>query len=150
MSRMETLYLNKISQYGLGSRITILPSSSAIYQEYQNSEFCVMSSRYEGFGLVLVEAMSCGIPCVSFKCKYGPEDIIKDGEDGLLVENGNVKALSDKILWMINNTEQRLQMGRKARENVHRYHKDVIMSQWLLLFRKIEEKLQNTNTNQLL
>ena len=54
-----------------------------------------MTSNYEGFGMVLVEAMACGVPAVAFDCKCGPKDIIKDGENGLLVRNGDIQALAD-------------------------------------------------------
>jgi glycosyltransferase involved in cell wall biosynthesis len=74
--------------------------------------------------------MSCGIPCVAFNCKYGPEDIIEDGVDGLLVEGGNVRALAEKMLWMITHEKQRLEMGKRARQSVARYSKEVVMKEW--------------------
>ena len=60
--------------------------------------------------------MSCGIPCVSFDCPHGPSDIIKDYEDGLLVEKENIKELADKICYLIENENVRIKMGHKARE----------------------------------
>lgn len=125
---------DSIRQNGLEGRINILPPTSDIYKEYQRSDFLVMSSRYEGFGLVLVEAMSCGIPCVSFRCKYGPEEIIHDGEDGLLVKDGNIEELATKMLWMIRHDEERLQMGEKARQTARSYEKDTVMREWITLF----------------
>ena len=123
-----------IQSKGLSKCIRIQPPTANIYNEYQQSEFYVFSSRYEGFGLVLIEAMSCGIPCVSFRCKYGPEEIIADGEDGLLARDGDANDLADKMLWMISHTEERLRMGQKARENVRRFQKETIMRQWVELF----------------
>lgn len=124
----------KIRHHHLEHRIRINAPTSDIYTEYQNSEFFVLSSQYEGFGLVLVESMSCGIPCVAFRCKYGPEDIIDDGINGLLVEDGNVTELAEKIRWMATHTEERLRMGLKAREDVRRYERNAIMQQWITLF----------------
>ena len=129
--------LNQIQRYNLLDRISIKSSVSNIYAEYQNSDFCVLCSKYEGFGLVLIEAMSCGIPCISFRCKYGPENIIDDGKDGLLVEDGNVKELTEKMHWMMTHTKERLQMGLKARENVRRFKQIQVMSQWTDLFDKM-------------
>ena len=101
-----------------------------------------MSSRYEGWGLVLVEAMSCGLPCVSFDCPYGPSDIIRDGEDGFLVENGNIQQLAEKMELLINNKELRERLGVRARLNAARFTSDNIMPQWTKLFETI---VQNDN-----
>ena len=128
---------NKIDHDHLRGRIHINKPTDHIYDEYQSSDFFVLSSRYEGFGLVLVEAMSCGIPCVAFRCKYGPEDIIEDGKNGLLAENGNVKDLAEKMLWMIKHREDRLQMGAQARKDVHKYELNTIMPQWYELFESL-------------
>lgn len=126
----KDLLEKRIARYNLEGRININSPTDYIYEEYQRSDFFVLSSRYEGFGLVLVEAMSCGIPCVAFNCKYGPEDIIEDGVDGLLVEGGNVRALAEKMLWMITHEKERLEMGKRARQSVARYRKEVVMKEW--------------------
>lgn len=125
-----------IKQHQLTDRICINNPTSDIYKEYQESEFFVLSSEYEGFGLVLIEAMACGIPCISFRCKYGPEDIIDNGTDGLLVDDGDIIELSEKMLWMVNHKEERLRMGKNAREAVRRYQKPIVMQQWIGLFEK--------------
>ena len=126
-----------INRHNLCGRISINSPTSHIYNEYQHSDFFVLSSRYEGFALVMLEAMSCGIPCVSFKCKYGPEEIIEDGKNGLLVENGNVKDLAEKMLWMIRHREERLQMGKQARKDVRKYELNAIMPKWHELFENL-------------
>ena len=133
----KAMLLEKIKLKGLQNRIEIKPPTSNIYNEYILSDFFVLSSRYEGYPLVLNEAMSCGIPCVAFRCKYGPEDAITDGVNGLLVENGNYEDLANKILWMIMHTEDRLRMGYLAREAASRYEKSVIMNLWTDLFEKM-------------
>lgn len=120
--------------YGMQQSVEFHEPDKNIYAQYMKSDMFVMSSRYEGFGLVLIEAMSCGIPCISFNCPYGPSDVIKDGEDGALVENGHIKELADKICWMIENKKQRKQMGQMARENVKRFLPEKIMPQWKQLF----------------
>ncbi len=120
----------QINRLGLDDKINILPPTNNIYQEYQNSDFYVLSSRYEGYPLVLNEAMSCGTPCVAFRCKYGPEDAIVDKESGLLVKDGDVDELSKKMEWMIVHGQERLEMGKKARLSAARYKKDVVMQAW--------------------
>ena len=132
----------QLEKAGLTSSMTFAGATDNIYKEYQNSAFYVMSSRYEGWGLVLVEAMSCGLPCVSFDCPYGPSDIIRDGEDGLLVENGNIQQLAEKMELLINNKELRKRLGVRARLNAARFTSDNIMPQWTKLFETI---VQNDN-----
>lgn len=132
----------QLEKAGLTSSMTFAGTTDNIYKEYQNSAFYVMSSRYEGWGLVLVEAMSCGLPCVSFDCPYGPSDIICDGEDGFLVENGNIQQLAEKMELLINNKELRERLGVRARLNAARFTSDNIMPQWTKLFETI---VQNDN-----
>ena len=132
----------QLEKAGLTSSMTFAGTTDNIYKEYQNSAFYVMSSRYEGWGLVLVEAMSCGLPCVSFDCPYGPSDIIRDGEDGFLVENGNIQQLAEKMELLINNKELRERLGVRARLNAARFTSDNIMPQWTKLFETI---VQNDN-----
>src|SRR5690606_23651864 len=83
--------------------IYFFPLVRNIVEKYLASSFYVMSSRFEGFGMVLIEAMEYGLPCVSFNCDYGPSDIISDGIDGFLVEKENTDALAEKILYLIEN-----------------------------------------------
>jgi len=123
-----------IIEKGLYGRITINPPTSNIYSEYLKSDFLVLSSRHEGYPLVLNEAMSCGIPCVAFTCKYGPEDAIIHKTNGLLVENGNIEKMAEAILWMINHPKERINMGKAAREASELYKKEIIMKKWEELF----------------
>lgn len=108
--------------------------SSNIQEEYEKSSLAVCSSKFEGFGLVITEAMSCGLPVVSFDCPWGPRAIIHDGENGLLVENGNVEKLADAIIWMIQHPEMRSKMATKAIENVQRFSIEKIAEKWRSLF----------------
>jgi len=110
-----------------------------IQEKYLNSSIMVLSSRSEGFGMVLIEAMACGLPCVSFDCPQGPSDIITDGEDGFLVSVGNVDKLAEKICFLIENEEERKRMGRNAKENVKRFLPENIMEKWNNLFRLLNK-----------
>ena len=116
------------------------PPTKDIQTKYLESSVYVMSSRFEGFGMVLIEAMACGVPCVSFNCPYGPSDIIANGSDGLLAKNGDVSDLAAKLATLMENDSMRVQMGKKAKENVTRYHPDVIVKQWDALFKELIAK----------
>lgn len=105
-----------------------------IYEKYKESSIFVLSSRNEGFGLVLLEAMASGLPVVSFDCPCGPSDIVRHGKDGFLVENGNIQQLADGLCVLIENPSMRIDFGQKAMVNVRRFSKDNIMKQWISLF----------------
>lgn len=105
-----------------------------IMQKYLESSICVVTSVYEGFSMTILEAMACGVPCVSFDCPYGPHNIIKDGEDGILVEYLNSQALGNSICYLIENEELRIRLGRQARINIQRFSQEKIMKKWTDLF----------------
>lgn len=128
---------NKINKLGLEKSFLLKGAVKDIQDKYLESSIYVMSSRYEGFGMVLVEAMACGLPVVSFDCPCGPKDIIRDEEDGFLVSFGNIKQMTEKIEELILNEEKRKFFGINARKNVQRFSQDKIMNQWKELFEEL-------------
>ncbi len=131
-----------IATYALENSFFIETPITNIHDKYLESSFYVMSSSFEGLPMVLIEAMACGLPTISFDCPVGPSEIIKHEEDGFLVENGNVQELIERMELLITNEERRIHMGMAARENVKRYHPDAVMKKWVDLFEalKIEKK----------
>ena len=127
-------YQKIVDKYQMNDNTHLMGATKDIAEEFSKSSIFVLSSRFEGFGLVLAEAMSCGLPCVSFDCPYGPRDIITDREDGILVENGNVEALSKAIEQLMTEEDLRQSMGEKALINVARYDSSNIMTRWEELF----------------
>ena len=109
-------------------------SISDVQKEYLDSSLFVCTSRFEGFGMGIIEAMACGLPVVAFDCLWGPRSIITDGEDGFLVENGNIEKLAETILSLMNCPEKISEMGSNARNNVQRFNIDSIAKKWQRLF----------------
>lgn len=112
----------------------INPPAPDIEQKYCDSSIFVLSSKNEGFGMVIIEAMACGVPPVSYDCPCGPKDIITDQEDGLLVESGNISMLAEKIIYLIENEEIRKEMGQSARIKSQQFLIDNIGKKWDELF----------------
>ena len=126
-----------VEKYGLGDALKLNGPVSNIREKYQESSIFVLSSRFEGLPLVLMEAMSTGLPSVSFACPCGPRDIIHDGEDGILCENGNIQQLAAGICRLIEDEQLRKEMGRKAAQNIQRFSLENIMTQWDDLLQEI-------------
>lgn len=127
----------QIDRLGIASSCILEHSTPDIDEKYCESSIFALSSRYEGFGMVIIEAMACGIPPVSFACPCGPRDIIDDGKNGLLVENGNIEMLAGKICYLIENDEIRRKMGQQARIDVERFKIEQIAGQWKELFESL-------------
>lgn len=105
-----------------------------IFSRYIESSIFVLTSVYEPFGLVMPEAMSCGLPVVAFDCPSGPAQIITDGVDGFLIKNRDVNAFAEKLSLLIENPQLRMTMGKAAIRSSQRYSAERIMPQWINLF----------------
>jgi glycosyltransferase involved in cell wall biosynthesis len=131
-------YLQQMKVLGVdSSRCHLNGPTTDIQKEYVNSSVFAFTSRFEGFGMVLIEAMACGLPVVSFACPCGPMDIVKDGEDGLLVENGNDEDLADKLLYLMADDKRRRQMADAALKNSQRFNVDYIAERWKKIFNEV-------------
>ena len=129
-----------VEKYGLSSHCILEHPVTDIEQKMLESSIFVFSSRYEGFGLALTEAMACGLPVVSYACPCGPKDIISHGEDGFLVEEQNVGELANRINFLIEHEDMRKLMGRKAAESSMRYSIDRIGLLWQELFETLKRE----------
>ena len=123
------------------SRCSLNGRVSDVQSEFARSSLAVCSSRFEGFGLAIVEAMACGLPVVSFDCPWGPRSIIADGEDGVLVENGNVKQFAEAMARLMNDAEVRKNMGKRAAVNVQRFSMEAVARQWKNLFDSLQKHI---------
>lgn len=130
-------YEQLVDRLQLNNSVHLCAETNDIESKYAESSIFVLSSRFEGFGMVLIEAMNCGLPCVSFACPCGPSEIIKNNINGLLVENGNIDMLADKIIWMIEHENERKSMGQQAVKDSMSYSVDTIMQKWVSLFHSL-------------
>ena len=130
-----TPYVKMIDELSIDQKRCHLNSSLVdVEQEYLQSSILAQPSRTEGFGLVIVEAMACGLPVVSFDCENGPRTIISDGEDGYLVPAFDVAQFANSLLTLINDEKLRRQMGENGRVKVDRYQIDKVALKWKNLF----------------
>ena len=123
-----------IHAYHLDGQVTLVSPTKSIDKVYLDASVLVMSSRYEGLPMVLLEAQAFGLPIVSFACKCGPKDIVANGETGFLVEGNDIEGLARQLVKVMKDKNLRKQMGRKAKEASLRYAEDAVMAKWTALF----------------
>jgi glycosyltransferase involved in cell wall biosynthesis len=131
---------NELTNYANSNHInnvTLRGITHHISQEYANSSICTVTSYYEGFSLVILEAMMHGVPCVAFDCPNGPRSIIKDQQCGYLIENGNDNLFTEKLCHLIEDQELRTQFSKAAIERSKIFNIDTIMGQWKSLFESL-------------
>lgn len=126
-----------IRERGLARSTRINDPSKRIGEEYAASSLLVMSSHYEGFPMVMIEAMACGLPVVAFDFKCGPRDIIEEGKNGCIVSEGDIPALARAITRLIEQDALRKAMAEEARKVTKRYAEERIMQQWTELFNSL-------------
>lgn len=111
-----------------------------VNEVFGQSSIMAFSSRYEGFGMVLIEAMACGVPTVSFACPCGPSDIITDGNDGYLVPAFDIDMFAQRLLSLMSADKERIEMGLRARDNIMRFRQVDVMRRWMALFTSFQAK----------
>lgn len=133
---LHNRFENEAEQKGI-RQIYFHDAVKNIEEKYLEASLLILTSRSEGFGMVLIEAMACGVPCIAFDCPSGPSDIITQGQDGLLIQKSDNVAFIKGLNYLIENETKRQQMGIKARQNVQRYMPENIVKQWDDLFKSL-------------
>lgn len=128
----------RCTELGLDDSVEWAGQTDDVIGALRRASVFVQSSRGEGFPLVLLEAMACGVPCAAFDCSPGVREIVGDGEDGLLARHGNTAELARLLVRLMSDEHLRDTMGERARENVQRFAPDVITRRWEELFDFLE------------
>ena len=136
-----------IRERGLQGSAYINRPTNSINEEYAASSLIVMTSNYEGFGMVLVEAMSKGVPAISFDCVCGPSDIIQHDKNGLLVKNGDIEALAEAMKRVMLDDEYRVRLSAEAMKITQKYDEEKVMQMWYDIFLALKNENETTATN---
>lgn len=130
----------RVQQYGLQDTLHINAPTKQIGEEYANSSMLVMSSNYEGFPMVMIEAMACGLSVVSFDFQCGPKDIIQPEVNGLLVKNGDIPGLAEAMMKVMGDEAMRKRMSEEAKKVTETYSEEKVMKLWMDLFEGLIKK----------
>jgi glycosyltransferase involved in cell wall biosynthesis len=133
----EKEFKNAIDRQNLGDMIELNNAVSDIQNQYLKSDIFIMTSRFEAFPMVLLEAKACGVPVVVYDCPEGPREIIQDGYDGFLIENGNAVAMVEKLLLLMSDNGLRKKIGKNAGNSVAGYKDEIIAGKWEAMFLSI-------------
>lgn len=130
----------QINELKLDHSVEIIAATRDILTEYQNSSIYAMTSRFEGLPMVLLEAISVGLPIVSYAFKCGPRDVINDGVDGFLIEEDDEINFVEKLKSLMSDSELRIKMSKNAKINSQRFSIEAVMNKWNNLFKELINK----------
>ncbi|MGL5870737.1 glycosyltransferase family 4 protein [Clostridium chrysemydis] len=128
------LIKEKIKEYNLNKKIILKDFTNNIKKEFLNSAIFVMTSKSEGLPMVMIEASSLGLPCISYDILTGPSDIIQNNKSGYLIEPFDTEKMAEGILDLIYNKEKMIEFSKHAKKASHRFKKDLIVEKWIKLF----------------
>lgn len=123
-----------IEERNLAGCVRLKRPTVRIANEYQSASIVALSSRYEGLPMILLEAQTFGLPVVSFRCKCGPGDVVTDGVDGYLVDEGDIEGMAGRLVALMKDVKARKEMGKAARMASERFSEERVMRQWVELF----------------
>ena len=127
--------IKQAEMLGIKASVIFKEATMDIAKVYQQASCLVMSSRFEGLPMVLIEAKMAGLPCVSFDCPNGPAEVIRDGIDGYLVPAEDVDTLASRLIDLLNDRNMLKKMGKLAyKDACRRFSTQAIEEKWRSLF----------------
>ena len=123
-------FQDAVNQLGIADSVVFMEPIKTITEKYLEASIYVMTSRFEAFPMVLIEAMSCGLPVIAYDCPCGPRAIIENEENGFLIENGNQNQFISTLQKVMESSEVRKAIGANAKKSTEKYAIDTIMNQW--------------------
>lgn len=130
-----------IEENALNGVVTLKGQCSDLYDRYNDYSALVMTSRYEGFPMTLIEASACGIPMLSFDVFTGPSEIIDDGENGFLCDDADEETMAKRIVQVFSDREMRLRMSENCRKTAQQFKVDRIVAQWIAIIKEYEKQV---------
>lgn len=130
---LKESYLNKIKKLKLNDYVKILPPKKDVENYYKEASFFLLTSQSEGFGMVILEAMSFGVPCISYDCPAGPRDMITHTVNGFLVDFDNFEELEKSTLELIKNRKKMIEFGNNALIASENWNDEHILEQWKIV-----------------
>ena len=130
--RLRTL----VEQLGVGERVRLPGATDRLPEALAEGSVFALTSQFEAFGIVLVEAMRAGMAVVSTDCRHGPAEIITDGVDGLLVTEGDLEAIADGLRRLVEDEQLRARLGATAAASARRYDDEVVAERWRWVYRQ--------------
>lgn len=143
-SQLQTM----IDQAGVADCLEVQPPSAQVIQYYRQASIFLLTSRYEGLPITLIEAQTCGLPCVSFDCKTGPADIISHDVDGFIVPTFDIQQMAAYLLRLTQDEEMRKRMGLHAKESSKRFDEAQVIAKWHQLIAQLKKVSTKVQTNQ--
>lgn len=127
----------QIAQLGMDNSVLLTGAVQDIQSKYLSASILVMTSRYEGLPMALLEAQAFGLPVITYACKCGPRDLIHDGQNGYLIEEGNQAAFVEKLLMLMLDESLRKRLGEENKRMSEQYAEEAVMHRWHSLFQSL-------------
>jgi len=134
---LQSKFEQMIKERNLETSIQLCSPIKDIQNAYLTSSMCLLTSKYEGLPMTLLEAQACGLPLIAYACKCGPKDVIQDNVNGYLIEEGDQKGMTEKIVFLMQKEDKRKAMGVEAKRLSSNFEEEKVMQQWTSLFNKL-------------